>query len=279
MNQEKAREFFSAYYEGVLEGGLKQSLEQQLKTDATLQADYVAFVETIGHLDMLKNEEIEIPIYLSDRIASRLEQVQAKPKFGLPVWTSWIRNAAFAGLAVAAITFALPLFHSDKGTSTSGYSGSGAVDQLVFKSEGSDVILNYQPNGRKTIVVSSPVTNKEIQRFNLDGQRLQSPIQNSLASPAIFKVEVLGDKNSSLVAVPGTSTLKAKVGDGTIQDLAISLAGHYHVPVVVEAGDVTHHVTWNFSSSDPLAAATQAVSNDGFSVDQRPGGLIKILDR
>jgi len=76
-----------------------------------------------------------------------------------------------------------------------------------------------------------------------------------------------------------SATLKAKVGDGTIQDLAISLAGHYHVPVVVEAGDVTHHVTWNFGSSDPLAAATQAVSNDGFSVDQRSGGLIKILDR
>jgi hypothetical protein len=278
MNQEKAREFFSAYHEETLEPGLKQALEQRLRTDATLQADYVAFVETVEALGTLKFEEIEVPSFLSDRIATRLESVQTKKKFGLPVWTMWIRNVAFAGLAVAAITFALPMFHSSKGPSLGGLAGGSVpVDQLVFKTDGSDVILSYQPSSAKTVVVSSPISGKEVQRFNLDGQSLQSPIQNSLENPAIFKVEVLGDKNSSLVAVPGTATVKAKSGEGTIQDLAVSLAGHYHVPVVIEASDVTHHVTWNFASADAVAAANQAVVSEGFSVDQRSGGLIKIL--
>jgi len=277
MNTDKAREFFSAYYEGALEGGLKQSFELALRTDASLQSDYSAFVETIAHLDDLKHEEIEIPSYLSDRIATRLEAVQAKPKFGFPVWATWIRGFAFAAVAIAAITFALPLFKSDKATSMGGFGGAGSVDQLQFKSDGSNLILSYQPSGSKTVVVSSPVTGKEIQKFNLDGQRLQSPIVNSMKTPAIFKVEVLNEKASSLVVVPGSTTLKAKSGDGSVEDLAIAIAGFYHVPVVIEAADVTHHVTWNFATSDALAAANQAVSNEGFSVDQRTGGLIKIV--
>jgi len=279
MNQDKAREFFSAYYEDALEGGLKHSIELQLKTDATLQADYSAFVEAMTQLDGLKHEEIEIPSYLSDRIATRLEQVQDKPKFGFPAWTTWIRGLAFGSVAIAAITFAVSSLSGGGGPSIGGFGGAGTVDQLVFKADGPNVVLNYQPNGAKTVIVSSPISGKEVQRFVLDGQRLQSPIVNSLPNPAIFKVEVLNDKTSSLLVVPGSSTLKAKTGDGSIQDLAIALAGRYHVPVVIDAADVTHHVTWNFSTTDPQVAANQAVSSEGFSVDQRPGGLIKILDR
>jgi hypothetical protein len=281
MNSEKARDFFSAYYEDCLESGIKQAFEQRLRADATLQADYAAFVETIEHLDALRHEEIEIPSYLSDRIATRLEQVQSKQKFGLPVWATWFRNAAFAGLAVAAIAFALPMFHGNSRVSESGIAGGGTstVDQLVFKADGGDVVLNYQPSSKQTVVVSMPLSGKEIQRFNLDGQTLQSPIQNPGPNPALFKIEVLGDKTSSLIAVPGTGTLKAKSGEGTIQDLAVSLAGHYHVPVVIEAADITHHVTWSLAAADAITAADQAVANEGFSVDQRTGGLIKILDR
>jgi len=279
MNAEKARDFFSAYYEDSLELGLRQAFEQRLRADSNLQADYAAFVETIEQLNMLSHEEIEIPSYLSDRIATRLEQVQSKQKFGLPVWTNWFRNAAFAGLAIAAIAFALPMFHSGKGPNIAGPEAPAVVDQLIFKADNGDVVLNYQPSAAKTVVVSSPLTGKEIQRFNLDGQSIQSPIQNPEENAALFKIEVLGDKVSSLIAVPGTGTPKAKTGQGTIQDLALSLAGHYHVPVVIEAADITRHVTWSLAAPDAITAADQAVANEGFSVDQRTGGLIKILDR
>jgi len=276
MNQDKAREFFSAYYEDALEGGLKQSLETQLKTDATLQADYVAFVETMRDLDALKHEEIEIPIYLSDRIASRLEQVQTKPKFGLPLWTTWMRGAAFAGLAVVAITAALPMFNSGGATANGGFGGPGTADQLLFKVDGSNVVLDYAPTSPKTVIVTSPVTGKELRRFDLNGQRLESPIENSNQKPAVFKVEVVGDKTPSIVVVPGKATTNTKAGDGTVQDLAVSIAGRYHVPVVIEAADVQHHVTWTFGSGDANTAASQALENEGFSVDQRSDGLIKI---
>ena len=53
MNHDKAREFFSAYYEGTLESGLRQQLEARFRADAHLKADYAAFVETIEALGEL----------------------------------------------------------------------------------------------------------------------------------------------------------------------------------------------------------------------------------
>jgi len=280
MNPSKARDFFSAYYEGNLEVGLRQSFEITLRNDATLQADYAAFVETIHQLDALKHEEIPIPIFLSDRIATRLEEAQGKQRFGFPLWTNWIRGLAVAGLAAVAFIGALPLFNGRHDVGMSGAIGGGSnVDQLQFKVDGSKLIVLYQPSSAKTVVVTSANTNKEISRFTLDGQRLESPIENSLSNPAIMKIQVLGDKASALVAIPGQSIPKAKSGEGSVQDLAVALAGHYRIPVVVEAADVTHHVTWSFSSNDPRQTANQALSADGFSVDVRPDGLLEILDR
>src|SRR3989442_1402138 len=39
MNINKAREFFSAYYENKLDLGLKQSFERELRSDAQIQVD------------------------------------------------------------------------------------------------------------------------------------------------------------------------------------------------------------------------------------------------
>ena len=136
MNQEKARELFSDYYEGSLDGGLRQSLEMNLRNDASLREDYTAFVETMEGLDALRSEEIEIPIYLSDRIATRLESVQSRQKFGLPVWTNWLRGLAVGAVAIAAIAFAIPIFKGDKSASTAGFSGSGSADHITFRAEG-----------------------------------------------------------------------------------------------------------------------------------------------
>jgi len=279
MNQERARDFFSAYYEGNLDAGLRQSFELNLRSDAILQSDYAAFVETVHELEALKHEQIEIPIFLSDRIATRLELAQGKPKSGFPGWTGWLRGLAFTGLAAAAIIFAFPFFHGGSDLKTAGPNLASDLDQVAFKVDGNKVVLRYQPSSIKTVVISSPTSGKEVQRFSLNGQRLESPIENPLPKSAVFKIEALGDKTSTILAVPGQSMEPTKAGEGTVQDLALALAGHYRVPVEVEAADVTHRVSWNFSSSDARAAANQALESEGFSVDQRQDGLIEILDR
>ena len=69
MTNDKAREFFSAYHEGTLEPGLCASLERRLEGDASLQAEYAAFAETVESLNSMRFESVEIPAYLGDRIA------------------------------------------------------------------------------------------------------------------------------------------------------------------------------------------------------------------
>ena len=280
MNNDKAREFFSAYYEGTLDGGLKQSFEARLNSDAELQSDYAAFVETVEDLNALKTEDIEIPIFLSDRIATRLEQVQSQQKSGFPSWTVWLRGFTFAGLGAAAILFAIPLVKGNHAVSNAGaISGGASSDEINFKSDGTKVVLQYQASGAKTIVVSSPITGKEIQRFSLNSQKIESPIENKLSNAVLFRIETLGDKNARLIAIPGTSLDRAKTGTGSIQDLATALAGHYRMPVIVDANDITRHVAWNFASPDARVAANQALRSEGFSVDQRQEGMLQIMDR
>jgi hypothetical protein len=277
MNSNKARDFFSSYYEGTLDGGLRQSLEVALREDANLHADYSAFVETIRELDALKYEEIEIPIYLSDRIATRLEAEQSKTRFGVPAWTNWIRGLAFAGLAAVAIIGALPLLSSHSNVGVAGaLPGGSNLDQIQYKHDGSKLTLLFQPSASKTVVVTSASSNKEIQRFNMEGQRLECPIENPLSHSAAFKIQVLGDKAQSIVVVPGHQVTKAKAGSGSVQEMALALADHYQVPVVIDAADVTRHVTWTFSASDALSAANQALSNEPFAVDKRQEGMIRI---
>ena len=93
MTHDKAREFFSAYYEGTLEPGLRASLGRRLEADARLQAEYDAFVGTVTSLDALRHEAVAIPAYLSDRIALRLDPAfEAK---AVPFWkTLFVPRAA-----------------------------------------------------------------------------------------------------------------------------------------------------------------------------------------
>ena len=128
-------------------------------------------------------------------------------------------------------------------------------------------------------MVSSPITGKEIQRFSLNSQKIESPIENKLSNAVLFRIETLGDKNARLIAIPGTSLDRAKTGTGSIQDLATALAGHYRMPVIVDANDITRHVAWNFASPDARVAANQALRSEGFSVDQRQEGMLQIMDR
>ena len=74
MNANKAREFFSSYFEGNLDDGLRQAFERTLNTDAELQAEYKAFERTLGQLAGLRDVEIEVPFDLHERISARLDR-------------------------------------------------------------------------------------------------------------------------------------------------------------------------------------------------------------
>jgi hypothetical protein len=283
MNSEKARDFFSSYHEGTLERGLKQALEQRFAADPTLAADYAAFDETMRELSAMSREEVETPIYLSDRIATRLDQVFDRPKARISLGQIW------RGLAVTA-TGAAVIGIVAVGLNNRPHSPEVAVgnlistpqpavnsDQLNFEFRDGAVTLSYRPTTPKTVVVSSGTNGAELKKFELDNQVLKSPLSNDLPSTALFCIQIEGEGTRSLLAMPGTKRITEKTGSGTLSEFAVALAGYYHVPVLVPAADAGKAITWDFSDPDSRHAATTALSGQPYSVDQRASGMLVIL--
>lgn len=284
MTNDKAREFFSTYFEGSLDAGLRQALEQKLKSDAVLASDYAAFSETMNELDSMRFEEIEVPLYLSDRIATRLEAVQEKKVVPVFSWLRLVQGGAIAAVVVVAGVLAYQGFDRAN-TDQSNMMGSVApmanvdTDQFRFNYADGKVTVNYKPSAPRTIVVSSGTTGKELNRFHLDRQELSSPLSNDLTGTALFDIKVLGDDEHAMVAVPGTSSARQASGNGTVKDLSAALADFYRTPVLLQADRMETPVSWNFKSSEPRTEATDVLRDLGYSVDLRPSGMIVIMDR
>lgn len=273
MNQEKAREFFSAYYEGTLEAGLSQTFEQRLKADSQLQDEYRTFEATMSELDTLKFEEIEIPSFLSDRIATRLEEVQEKAKAKNPVWTLWLRGLAFGGVATLAILGAIAGYYRTEGPSTSQIVPTSTSDSLKLDTSGPNVVMNYQSSQREQMSISSGGT--LLKSLNLDaGTRVKSPLENDQAGAALFEVSVRG--KTTVIAIPGTQRQTSNATSGTLKAFAAAMADFYRTPVELEVADAEKTVNWSFEGGRSAAGALQGAP---YSVVELDNGVIEIKDR
>lgn len=275
MNQDKAREFFSAYYEDALEAGLKQSFEARLKADALLRSEYQSFVSAMESLDFLRDEEIEIPQNLSSKIATRLESVQEK-KARSPFSLAFLRPLAFGGLATVALAGAFfALKPGSAGPATGNVlpsvSSESPVGAFQIDRDGNAVVLRTRQDGEHTLVV------------DVDGQRdrvvlnarTERKLDNPNAAPALFRVGIDGAARTTDIAVPGTATTDVRKGSGTVRDLALALAGTFSVPVAVTVGDSTNTYEWNLEGSDAAAAAAAALRDDA-TVDLSSAGVLTI---
>ena len=104
LNHEKAREYFSAYHEGTLERGLKETFERALSTDAQVQAEYRAFERLMGSLESLKAEAPEPEFDLHEAIARRLDKhiYDEARRAKHPIF-AWWKSAALGGLSPGSI--------------------------------------------------------------------------------------------------------------------------------------------------------------------------------
>lgn len=309
MNQEKARDLFSAYLDGSLEPGLRQQFEKALSMDAGLKADYAAFSHTMLQLDQLQFEEIEIPIFLHDRIATRLEADEATRKKSGGFFGNWLRGLAFSGLATAAIVGAVVAIKAQSDTANAGIFGSipnlssdsttkepgnlggpsstspsirkGLKSQLpanliAFKVNNSQVFLQYRSDRNAQIKISAVQTGKLIKRFDLNRNALSVPLKNDFANTALIQVTSSTEETPAVVALPGSSRSVLKTNGGTIYDFAGAIAAKYGVPVVVRAPQ-SQRFSWTLDSDTAREATEKGLIGRGFSVDQREGGLLTIL--
>lgn len=288
MNQDKARDLFSAYHDGSLEPGLRQQFERALSMDAKLKADYAAFSQTMLQLGQLQFEEIEIPIYLSDRIATRLEAEEQKRKTPVGAWSTWLRSLIYGSLATAAVASAVFAMQTGGGTAEAGIIGEVPIfpakktsksqlplNLLVFKAENGKVFLEYRTDRNQSVKVSS-LSGKLIQQFSLNRNSLMAPLSNEFANTALLQVSAGTGDNTAIVALPGSSRTVAKTGGGTIYDFAAAIATKYGVPLVIRAPQ-GERFSWTLEAESARTAVESGLAGKAFSVDQRDGGLLTIL--
>ena len=288
MTTDKAREFFSPYYEGSLEDGLRLSLEQSLREDPDLREEYDLFAQTMKELDTLGDFEAPVPFDLHDRIVARLEEVEQKKV--VPMLTVW-RNVA-VGLVAASLIFGA--IFSLKSRNTGGPDQASPLPAIGSPSKpvtpapvkptfnysaSKGLTIELQADRQVWLRVDTAPDNKQIQRLDVQpNQPVVAPLANTNADAAAFRVTVIGEPDEYYVALPGTVPSTTLSGDGTVLDMALALAGYYKTPVLLQTSKIGAKARWDFADKDVKAALTFGLNAQKSSFEVKDSGLVVIQD-
>lgn len=281
MNANKAREFFSAYYEGLMDPGLRQSFERRLNTDASVQAEYRAFERTMGQLDVMRDVEVEIPFDLSERINARLDlHVHEQTRNAKPAMFAWWKGLAVAGIGALAIFGAFQSLQNTGGDVLTGGAVTGTAAEVPMRVEMVDgePVLMYRPTSKRTLVIRDAIEGTERERIDLDNRLLRSPLRNTSETANLISIDPGDGSMPMLVAIPGTSPTPVTAGQGTIQEFVLALADHYRIPVTLTTTNPERTVVWKFESTDVMADATKALQDTRFAVEMRQAGILTITE-
>lgn len=277
MSHDKAREYFSAYYEGTLERGLQETFERALSTDAQVQAEYRAFERLMSSMEVLKAEAPEPEFDLHEAIARRLDKhiYEETRRAKHPIF-AWWKSAALGGLAtVALVATILQLRTNQTGPGVANIAPIAATERVELKSGNGQFNLHYSTSGEKTILVRA-ADGSVLEQRELKNGSLTSPLSNPNAKAALLKIEVTGEPGETYVALPGKRMQSGPTGEGSVKDLAQALAGYYRVPVLLTLGKEDVQLQWTFEPGDGLGAAVKALGNTKYSAQQNADGVLSI---
>jgi hypothetical protein len=275
MSIDKAHDLFSSYFDGTLDSSLRRALEAKFQSEPSLRQEYDEFASLFKELDDFRHEEIEIPIYLSDRIATRLEEAQAKQPALLNPFGRWARGLGFAALASVAIVGAYT------GITASSNHAVGPVivesaNEIDYSVANGRVSVDFQPISNRALIIT---TDGARRRILPTGGRTTSPLINQNPGPSVFRVQLEGDSHSTVIIAPGTQRNLTATGTGTVIDYAKALSAFFLQPVRIDTNQVGDKFSWTISGTDLLSASQSTLSDHGYTSDVRKGGLICILDR
>ena len=285
MNQEKAREFFSSYYEGNLDAGLKQALEHAMNKDASLREEYREFEQTYEEIGCLKFETIEIPFDLTDKIVANIDRhvFEAKRK-QQPAWITWLRNVAIAGVScVALLGAALSLRNLTGKTAGASFVNTASTkdDLSIEPNTNRDATIHFSPSQADTLIIREGLGGKERSHADvLAGAELTTTLENPNASATVFDIETpKSDTRSTLIALPGSASSTENTGKGNLEDFAKALASYYRVPVEVHVASPNIDVAWNFQGPDALNAAQSTLDLARYAITWRVNNLLVISEQ
>jgi hypothetical protein len=284
MNLDKAREYYSDYFEGSLEPGLKNQFERQLNDHAEVREDYEAFVQAMSLFDDIREDDVEVPFDLHDKILARVdhhiwEKERSKPK-GIGAW--W-RTLAVGGVAALGIIGTLYTLVNRSNGGENMVSGVGIINggqtapAPQFTANGSQLMLNLPAAAGTEMQVLLQNTGAELSKVKFSEPSVSAPIKFTGAGGELVKIVFTrGDKKSeTIVALPGGSA-EATGTNSTIAKLGLAMAARYKVPVLVPLDKLNESISFELRGTSAKEAPTSTISDNKVTVESR-GGLIVIL--
>lgn len=287
MNLEKAREFFSSYYEETLEGGLRASFEQRLRSDTQLMSEYKAFERTMEELSSLKFEDIPVPIYLNARIHSRLNDSvkPAQRTRGLVFYLPRFAIAAAAAIAIGASVVGIGRFSPSKYSSADAFSGltehtSWPAESITVGVSGDHAVFHYTSASARVVKILD-ANGAALREFDLNaGQNVSADLTNPNPSATIFEIQVSDGGPDELIAIPGhQGGAEAKAGTGKVIDFMQALADRYKTPVMAPVGTEAKGLSWTLTQADVKSAADQALEGTSLAESVTASGVLSISPR
>lgn len=276
MNVAKAREHYSAHYEGTLERGLKEALERAMNSDPQIAAEYQAFVETYASLVDWGAQDIPIPDDLHERISAKVDLVawQEKQKSAGPS-VARLRGWVLGGLAVGALALFALQFGQQGDASMAGIGGPGigssGLDVRVTEGQ---VLLSY-PGLKNEKISLRDEAGKLLESLDLSQAELKDKVISNPSTVAqVFSVSV-GDQNPIHIALPGSVRGGKELERGSLVDLARSFAAFYRTPVVLAVNNPNQLVEWRYET-DEVLAVTDAIDLLGLQAELRSSGVLWI---
>lgn len=272
MNAEKAKEYFSAYYENALEPGLAQALERKFAADARLRDEYEAFKATMASLEVLSRPVPEPDFDLHERITARLDRhLWEKNRNEKPRFAQWWRSLALGGLATVAVVAALMQLNSRSPVNEAKLTTlpvDSVTGKIQLQQSDLGLTLQYVASGAKKVEILDD-EGKVLESSALNGDTLRSALTNNRDEAVLLQVNVQSD-SPTWVAVPGKQFAHRMEGQGTLKDFVLAVADHFRVPVAVHSVDLQKATSWKFSSTNEFESVEDALDGD-VSVEQIKG--------
>ncbi len=276
MRQEKAYDYFSAYFEGSLDLSLKAQFERVLESNPAMQEEYAAFAASLLSLNELAHVEVDVPADLHERITSRLdrhvfESERKRPRSFLSHW----RQLVIGGVASVAIIGGVMTVSQRQNTGKFGASPvpiSSSETGLKIEAGDEGTFLKYRPNANDEVEVRR-IKDGVIQKIYpvSSSDPLYVPLKFGGRDPLAVRISRKSDQESIVVILPGSVRTGDLVGSGTVQKFAESIAGLSGRAVLLDSSRDAEEIRWKINPAD----VTSPQDYPGLTLEVK-GRLIRI---
>jgi hypothetical protein len=268
MTSTRARELFSDYRDGSLQGHLREAFESALAGDPALRREYEAIDRALMALEAMRDEPVPEPYLMHERIVSRVDKAILQRTRSRASWLSGWRLGLVGAVGAAAILAAFVNMRQDSDVSMASIGPAPAKAALSWSVEAKGVRLNARASEGKLAIRDEDGV--EVYSADVPGSGIELPLANLDAGAKLYVVVL--DKRELRIALPGRKAGAPDEGEGTVDELALATAARFERPVEVRsaaAGDIK----WTFDTDGP--AATR-VSRNTVSVQELEDGRIVI---